>query len=121
MDRLELGRMGEEEAVRYLMARGWDIVGRNVRWGRREVDIIASRELVLAFVEVKCRRGRAYGHPLEAINRGKRQEIARVAKNWLRGRILPAGTLIRFDAISVLCQAGGRWEVLHLPDAWRLD
>jgi len=118
---MELGRLGEDEAAKHLMARGWDIVDRNVRWGRKEVDIIASRDRVLAFVEVKCRRGRGYGHPLEAITRAKRQEIARVARSWLRGRTLPAGTLIRFDAISVLCPVEGRVEVLHLPDAWRLD
>jgi putative endonuclease len=121
MDRVELGRLGEEVAVQYLKARGWSILGRNIRQGRREVDVIAFRGHVLAFVEVKCRRSRRYGHPLEAITRAKRQEIARVARSWLQRRPLPPGTLVRFDAISVLWSEGAPTEVLHLPDAWRLE
>ena len=120
LDRVELGRLGEEEAVQYLRARGWSILGRNVRRGRREVDVIAFRGRVLAFVEVKCRRGRRYGHPLEAITLAKQQRIAGVARSWLQRRPLPPGTLVRFDAISVFWSEGGRTEVLHLPDAWRL-
>ncbi len=121
MDRVELGRLGEEEAVQYLKARGWSILGRNVRQGRKEVDVIAFRGHVLAFVEVKCRRGRRYGHPLEAITWAKRRVIAQVARSWLQGRPLPPGTLVRFDAISVFWSERGPTEVLHLPDAWRME
>ena len=120
MDSVRLGRFGEDEAARYLEARGWTIVGRNVRSGRREVDLIVQRDLVLAFVEVKCRRGKAFGHPLDAINLAKQREIARVARDWLRGRALRAGTTIRFDAVSVLWSGGGSPLVAHVPDAWRL-
>ena len=121
MDNSELGRLGEEEAAQHLEARGWRILDRNVRWGRKEVDIIASKDGVLAFVEVKCRRGEKYGHPLEAITPAKRREIAGVARDWLRRRTLPSGTLVRFDAVSVFWRTGGPSEVLHLPDAWRLE
>lgn len=116
-----LGRLGEEEAARYLGSQGWTILDQNVRWGRKEVDLIASKGKILAFVEVKCRRGGAYGDPLEAITPGKRREIAGVARHWLRHTTLPPGTLLRFDAISIRWPEGGRPEIRHVPDAWRLE
>jgi len=121
MDNVGLGRLGEEEAVRYLKSRGWTILDQNVRAGRREVDVIASKGRVVAFVEVKCRRDWRFGHPLEAITRAKRLEIARVARDWLHQRALPPGTLVRFDAIAVSWPEGSSPEVLHVPDAWRMD
>lgn len=120
MDSSELGRRGEEEATKYLDARGWTILDRNFRVGRNEVDIVAARGRILAFFEVKCRRGQGFGHPLEAITRRKRLEIVRVARGWLRERELPSGTVVRFDAVAVLWMEGGRTEVVHVPDAWRI-
>lgn len=115
-----LGREAEDVAARHLESQGWTILGRNVRAGRREVDIIATKGRVLTFVEVKCRRSREYGHPLEAITAAKREEIARVARAWLRDRRLPPGTTVRFDAVSVVWPAGEPPRISHLPDAWRM-
>jgi putative endonuclease len=120
MDRITLGRHGEDLAAEYLEARGWIILGRNVRRGRQELDIIAARGRVLAFVEVKSRRDCRHGHPMEAITWAKRREVVRAAREWLRTQPLAPGTLVRFDAISVLWSEGGEREVLHIPDAWRL-
>ena len=121
MDRTSLGRIGEDYAAEFLRAQGWRILGRNVRQGRREVDIIASRGGVLAFIEVKCRRSGAHGHPLEAITPQKQRRIVQVAREWLRETKLPPGTRIRFDAISVLRPREGPVEILHEADAWRLE
>jgi len=118
MDRARLGRRGEDVAASYLEARGWTILGRNVRSGRREVDIIAGKDGVVAFVEVKCRRSLEYGDPLEAITGAKREEISRVARAWLQGHRVPRGTIFRFDAISVIWPDGAPPRVFHLPDAW---
>jgi Holliday junction resolvase-like predicted endonuclease len=62
-----LGDRGEELASRHLESRGWIIVSRNFRMGRKEIDLVARRGEVVAFVEVKTRAGTGYGHPLEAI------------------------------------------------------
>ncbi len=121
MDKQEVGRMGEELAARFLEERGWRIVGRNVRHGRGEVDIIAAMGRILAFVEVKCRRGQGLGHPLEAITRSKRLEVARVARGWLQGRATSPGTMIRFDAIGVIYGNPGGPELIHIQDAWRWE
>jgi putative endonuclease len=119
MNKQELGRLGEDEAVRFLRERGWRILDRNVRIGRREVDVIAMKDEVLAFIEVKCRTTGKFGHPLEAITPRKRAGVAEVARAWLRRSPLPSGVLVRFDAISVSLSEGVRPEVLHISDAWR--
>mgnify|MGYP001819661610 CR=1 FL=1 len=120
MDPRELGRKGEDVAARFLEARGWRILGRNVRLGRREVDVIATRGQVLAFVEVKSRSGEGYGDPLEAITEKKRQEIARAAAGWLREHAPVHIGTIRFDAIGIRWPRNGPLVIRHVQDAWRM-
>jgi len=114
-----LGDRGEEMAARYLAARGWQVVSRNYRMGRKEIDLVARRGEVVAFVEVKTRAGLGYGHPLEAITWKKRREIQQVAGAWIdqHGR---DGDTYRFDAVSVIVRGGSEPEVLHVEDAWRM-
>jgi putative endonuclease len=115
----EFGRSCEDLAARYLEENGWRIVARNYRFGHREIDIVAVRRDVVAFLEVKGRRSARFGHPLEAITWVKRREIEAVARHWIvrHGQV---GDLYRFDAIAVLegDPAGPRIE--HVQDAWRL-
>lgn len=114
----DLGRLGEELAARHLQRLGWEILGRNVREGRKEIDIIARRDGVLAFVEVKTRRTRAFGDPLASISPGKRREIREVARRWLC-RHRPAATTLRFDAVGIRLDPSGAFELEHVEDAWR--
>ncbi len=78
-----LGDRGEELAARHLAERGWTVTHRNFRMGRKEIDLVARRGEVVAFVEVKTRAGRGYGHPLEAVTWKKRREIGQVAQAWI--------------------------------------
>jgi putative endonuclease len=114
-----LGDRGEEMAARHLAAAGWTVVSRNFRMGRKEIDLVARRGEVVAFVEVKTRAGLGYGHPLAAITWKKRREIQQVAAAWIHqhGR---EGETYRFDAVSVLVLAGAAPEVEHVEDAWRM-
>ncbi|MGW8267002.1 MAG: YraN family protein, partial [Longimicrobiales bacterium] len=116
----ELGRRGEEEAARFLERKGWTILARNARVGRWEVDLIATRSDVLAFVEVKSRRGTAFGAPLAAISVRKMQHIARAAAGWIRDQGHSGAKEIRFDAVGVLWPRDAPPCILHLPDAWRM-
>lgn len=120
LDTRSLGRMGEGLAAEFLARRGWTLLGRNVRVGRREIDLIVTRGEVLAFVEVKTRAGDAFGEPLEAISFQKRQDVARAAAGWLREQGGAAGRTIRFDAVGVLCPGDAPPRVVHVPDAWRM-
>jgi putative endonuclease len=113
-----LGPRGEELACRYLTTRGWTVVDRNFRMGRKEIDLVARRGEVVAFVEVKTRAGTGYGDPLEAITWRKRREIQQVAASWVdrHGR---TGEVYRFDAVAVLL-VDGRARIRHVEDAWRM-
>ena len=114
-----LGANGEACAARFLEDTGWRILARNYRFGHREIDMIARRGRVVAFVEVKTRASALWGHPLLAIDARKRGEIERVARVWLErhGR---RGDVFRFDAIAVHRSDEGTLRVEHVEDAWRL-
>jgi putative endonuclease len=115
------GRRGEELAARHLEARGWTILARNWRDGPRELDLVAFREGVLAFVEVKARREPAWNDPLESLGPRKRAEVERAARAWLReeGARAARATTVRFDVALVRFRPGRPAGVEHLPDAWR--
>ena len=114
-----LGDRGERIAAEYLAARGWTIVHRNYRIGHREIDLVARRGEVVAFVEVKTRGGTGFGHPLESVTRKKRREIERVAMGWIE-RFGTPRDVYRFDAVAILLPAGGGPVIEHVEDAWRL-
>lgn len=119
--RHRLGLQGEEVAIAHLTARGWTIAGHRFRIGRQELDLIARRGTLVAFVEVKTRRGEGYGAGREAIGWRKRQAIGRVAEAW-RLRHGRGGETYRFDVVEVLLRSArnGGNRLVHLEDAWRL-
>jgi putative endonuclease len=113
------GREFEDVARRFLVERGWTVLGRNVRFGRREIDLIVRRGTTVAFVEVKGRRGSGFGHPLDAITPRKRSEIHRVARWWILRHGLDEWEY-RFDAVAVSGRPGETPAVEHVEDAWRI-
>lgn len=114
-----LGRWGEERAARFLEERGWTVLERNYRFGRREVDLVVRAGGLLAFVEVKTRAGRGYGPPQEAITALKRREIESVARHFLARHGLQDAE-VRFDAVAItVLRREERVEIEHLEDAWR--
>ena len=111
-----LGRTSEELAAGYLAQRGYTILARNYRAGHKEIDIIAVRDEVIAFVEVKARVAGTQAHPLEAITWKKRRELAAAARVWLsQNRNL--GTACQFDAIAITW-SGQSHVIEHIPNAW---
>ena len=95
------GNEGEQAACDYLVKKGWKIIGRNVRCGRNEIDIIARRRKTIAFIEVKRRSSTAFGQPAEAVNREKQRRIAQAAALYMQQENLQ-GADVRFDVIEVL-------------------
>lgn len=114
----QFGRVAEDLAAAHLAGRGWRILARNWRFHRKEVDLIAERDGVVAFVEVKARGARGLGHPLDAITAAKRRELAIAARGWIAGNGR-AGESYRFDA-AIVVRTAGRVSVEHFEDAWRL-
>jgi putative endonuclease len=89
------------------------------RIGRIEVDLVIRKGPIVAFVEVKTRRGPGFGSPFEAVTWNKRREISRVAQAWVDRNGRPGDTY-RFDVVGVICRAGVVTSVEHLEDAFRL-
>ncbi|MBW3553854.1 MAG: YraN family protein [Gemmatimonadetes bacterium] len=114
----ELGRRGEALAATLLDGGGWTILDRNWRFGHKEIDLIAERDGTVAFIEVKARSGRGFGHPLDAVTARKRRELEIAARVWIDRHGRP-GQSYRFDAVWVLRERGGL-SVRHVEDAWRL-
>ena len=85
-ERQLFGRAAEASAARYLTSRGWRLLDRNVRIGRGELDLVVRRGRTLAFVEVKARRTRTCGSPVDAVDGRKRRQIGRLAELWLSVR-----------------------------------
>jgi len=120
--RQQYGRAAEEAAARYLIHDGWRLLGRNVRIGRGELDIVARRGPVLAFVEVKARRTRTCGSPEDAVGAAKRRQVARLAELWLAARpwALKGVDEVRFDIVAVDSTAFPS-TIRHLSAAFTLD
>lgn len=112
---LQAGRAAEEAACRALLAKGYLPVARNVRWARGEIDLVALDGEVVAFVEVKARRGQgAVGWALEALGPAKQRRLRRLAQGFLQERGWPADTPCRFDLVAVELAWCGRPEVVDL-------
>ena len=112
MNRRAYGSEGEQTACDFLRAKGWKILDRNVRRGRGEIDVIARKRDVVAFVEVKRRSGLNYGRPAEAVNREKQQRIAHAAALYMQENDL-SDSRIRFDVIEIL-----PGEIQHIEGAF---
>lgn len=116
------GDRGEELAVSFLEEAGYTILERNYRFEREEVDIVAYHPWrkgeggEIVFVEVKARRGGAFGRPEEAVDDRKQQAIRRVTEAYLQERKL-AGARVRFDVIGVHL-GRGKPQVEHFQDAF---
>ncbi len=116
-DKWTTGRRGEDLAAAYLAERGWQVLARNYRAGPKEIDLIAGRGGVVAFVEVKTRATTSGGTPLEPVGRAKRRAVEAAARHWIRSHG-PPGAEYRFDAVAVVMRRGEA-AVDHFPDAWR--
>ena len=117
--RQALGLQGERIAARWLRREGWEIVAHRFRSGHRDVDLIMRREDLIAFVEVKARRGEGFGSPVEAVHARKQRELGRSARVWVDRFGSPAFSY-RFDVLGVLI-SGDQVRVRHIPDAFPLS
>jgi len=117
--RRELGVRGEELAARFLASKGFRIRERNVRLKRGEIDIVAEDGPVLVFVEVRTRRSRAFGTPLESVDARKRRRLLALAQAYLYYRRI-SGATCRFDVVAITWAAPGQPPVIeHVRDAFQ--
>lgn len=114
----EFGEIGERIAERWLRGKGWRIMQRRFRNGHRDIDLVAERDGLVAFVEVKARKGIEFGLPVEAVNWRKQRELTRSAHVWIERHGRP-DEAYRFDVIGVLL-AGSTVRVRHVENAFAI-
>ncbi|MGQ9494147.1 MAG: YraN family protein [Anaerolineae bacterium] len=111
--RRALGRRGEDLAVRYLQGLGYVVLERNYRSTEGEVDIIARDKERFAFIEVRTRRGAAFGTPKESVTPEKQAKLVTVARQYLQEK----GDLDvewGIDVVAVEFTAGGILQRIDL-------
>ncbi len=111
---IEIGKKGEDMAADYLLSRNYEILARNFRFGRIEIDIIARHGDILVFVEVKTRSGDEFGYPEESVDEAKQEVIQTCAEEY----IFQTGWEgdIRFDIIGISLKSPS--PIYHIVDAF---
>jgi putative endonuclease len=111
----ELGKIGEVMAANFLQSKGFDVLDRNWRFGRIELDIIAQFEEQIVFVEVKTRENRFLGEPWQAVTPAKQRRIIKAANAYLVENEIDLEA--RFDIVSIVCNSKVE-EIEHLEEAF---
>lgn len=112
----ELARAGEAAAAAWLEEAGLAIQERNFRCAIGEVDLVASEGPALVFVEVKTRKGTAFGRPSEAVSPAKQARLRRLAA-WYLAEKRPPHRDVRFDVVEVIGRPGA-FRITHLRSAF---
>ena len=114
--RSELGKFGEDFACRYLQQQDYEILFRNFRCRMGEIDIIAVKNDVLSFIEVKTRQSKMYGRPCEAVNLSKQKKIHRCAELYMQSKgIILTMPVLSFDVIEIIMEGTAVKEFHHFP------
>ena len=113
---LKIGFVGENAAADFYIRNGFELLSRNYRVGKAEVDIIATNKEYFVFCEVKSRMAAPsdpapYGRPARAVTKEKRSHMKQAAAYFMR-RYRNSGKRYRFDVIEVYLSED--YEVIHL-------
>ena len=115
-----LGDAGEKLAIRFLKANRYQVIARNVRFSIGEIDVIARHKKTLVFIEVKTRQSTQYCHPIEVVDKKKRQKIKQMAMQYYRNeKYAVKGCAMRFDIITLIWPEGKQPQIEHFVDAFR--
>lgn len=112
---IRTGQQGETLAAEYLLEHGYKILNRNYRHKRTEIDIIAQKDGVLVFIEVKTRASDVFGYPEEAVNWRKERILLNAAEVYIHRHKWQHD--IRFDIISVTLMEPEPF-IHHIEDAF---
>ena len=115
----EIGDEGEQLAVDFLKSRGYEIIIKNYRFGRGEIDIIVKdpKDGFLVFVEVKSRQNLEYGEPEYAVTQSKIKQIKKMARLYIYENKYEE-IECRFDVIAILFKEELPPEITHIENAF---
>jgi putative endonuclease len=114
------GRVGEEDAVRWLVAQGYEIVERNVTNHAGELDVVAKEGETLCFLEIKARATDTFGPAIAAVDARKQRRISRAAALYIAVKGAAKGlhnAPCRFDVLGLDWQGDG-WRYTLIRDAF---
>ncbi len=111
----ELGKKGEQLAVDFLIKNSYDIVERNYRFDKAEVDIIAQKEDTLAIIEVKTRSTIDFGNPQDFVKPKQIKNLVKAVDEYVNVNGLDVE--VRFDIIAIV-KEGKSFKIEHLEDAF---
>ncbi|MBL4575986.1 MAG: YraN family protein [Opitutaceae bacterium] len=111
----DIGSLGERAAEAFLRKKGYQVIVRNWRYKRDELDLICRDNEILVFVEVKTRSSRALVPGYYAIDRRKKTALLRGCRAYLRGLSVKPRA-VRFDVVEVSRQSGKREKIYHFEN-----
>jgi len=111
----QLGKKGEQLAIDFLLEKGYDIVERNYRFDKAEVDIIAKKNQTLAIVEVKTRSTSDFGDPQDFLKPKQIKRIVKAVDEYVL--VNKMDFEIRFDIIAIVKENKG-YSIEHLENAF---
>lgn len=115
----DMGRLGETVTARYLEKQGYKILDRNFRIRGGEIDIIAEKDGIIAFAEVKTRSGNCLSPGEYAVDKRKKQLIIKAAAEYMlknENDLQP-----RFDVAAMVFSDGKPLKFNYYPDAFSAD
>jgi putative endonuclease len=119
-----LGEWGERQARLHLAAKGYTVVANNFRCRAGEIDIVVCQGDELVFVEVKTRRGDAFGQAVESVSPARAERLAAVAEEFMQSHLsgdYHSGTQWRIDLVCLnLDRSGKLISICHIPNAVEL-
>ncbi|MBD0403921.1 YraN family protein [Flammeovirga sp. EKP202] len=113
----QTGTKGEIIATDFLIKKGFQILKRNYRYKRNEIDIICQKDNFLVFVEVKTRKNKSFGNPEEHVSQ-KQIDCIQDASIQFQNSYQGTAQLVRYDIISIIIDRNVVLEILHLEDAF---
>ena len=105
MNRQQKGKAGEDLAAAMLEKQGYEILQRNYRFDRGEIDLVAREGGELVFIEVKARHGDRFGSPEDSVTPAKEEQLKKVAEGYLLEHQLD-NQACRFDVVSISYREG---------------
>ena len=115
MKKEELGLWGEAEALSFLQGKGFQLMDRNIRFKRWEVDLVLLDGEELVIVEVKARCTAQIGEPWRAVTRSKQRQIIKVADRYVQDNQIDRN--VRFDIVSIVHNQF-QTSIEHIADAF---
>lgn len=110
------GHLGEQMAARFLLEKGFILLHQNWRHSYWEVDLIASLEDMLHFIEVKTRRTKKFGNPEDDVTRKKMENLINASEEYLF--LYPKWKKIQFDILSINISKNEPAEYFFIEDVY---